>query len=77
LRGKKSHKIEKTRKKVSFFWSGPPVFLPNRLVSRAFFTVKLLPDLQVVNYKLFARLEKQRFFTKAGKVPRNWPKPWF
>jgi hypothetical protein len=36
LRGKKSQKREKTRKKVSFFWSGPPVFLPNGPQKRPF-----------------------------------------
>ena len=39
LRGIKSPKIEKTRKKVSFFWSGPPVFLPNGPQKSLFFAV--------------------------------------
>jgi hypothetical protein len=53
---------------VSFFGAARLVFLPNRLVSRAFFTVKLLIDSQDVHWKPLAGLEKTVIFHK------NWPR---
>jgi hypothetical protein len=49
---------------MSFFWGGPPVFLPNRVVFGSFLPVKLFYDLQVVIHEQVASSQKTAIFQK-------------